>query len=245
MVPLWSSIRKDATIPQQNLVMLSERIILNNPCELKRELIGGRDNESEENLIFQSLTELDSQESSSISHSTNNTNKTIRQSCCSESSSSESFCGIPLAISASPCLTNSVVEPVTCPIFSCAPYTKCVANRLGLSREERLGMIRQLVISFVFGNLASKPAMSQDPSYRTNERDSDIIEESPKRTTQNVAETNASPSCSVCQVQYLHGERISVNPNCSHIFHEECLLKHLVLFNKCPCCKETFLRSIL
>jgi hypothetical protein len=233
MLPLWSSVRINHLIPQQNLVLLSERILSSNCNELT---IRGQENDFDYNVIFPSLTELDSHNSSSISHSACRTNKTVRQSYFSESSSSDSYFGIPCTISASSCLTSSIASPRIGVISS---STSLIVDRFHLSREERLSMIKQLIISFVAEKLSP-----QDPVHTHYSIDNSA--QSPQHSTHYDTENDiTSLSCYVCSSQFQHGERISMNPNCSHIFHEECLFKHLIIYNKCPKCKDPFLRSIV
>mmetsp|Transcript_24471 Transcript_24471/g.55882 ORF Transcript_24471/g.55882 Transcript_24471/m.55882 type:complete len:261 (-) Transcript_24471:488-1270(-) len=43
--------------------------------------------------------------------------------------------------------------------------------------------------------------------------------------------------CVICLDKYENGEDIISSPNCSHIFHKECLLEWLVYKDVCPCCR--------
>mmetsp|Transcript_103 Transcript_103/g.125 ORF Transcript_103/g.125 Transcript_103/m.125 type:complete len:225 (-) Transcript_103:720-1394(-) len=59
-------------------------------------------------------------------------------------------------------------------------------------------------------------------------------------------------SCAICLAKYSPGETIirSSNPNCSHAFHEECILKWLLWRSRlrkdllCPCCRGNFVADI-
>ena len=230
----------------ESLNMMGSDVVM----DTDRCLGGGCENVSNGNL---SLTELDSQESSSISHFTDNSIKTIgsqtyRSSSSSSSSDSEI---IPTAISTSPCLKTFAFNTKS---RRTGAETTTV-DRHELSYEEKMNMIKLLLIRDVADCLVTQGEVCQtsDPLHITNGTSNEFDGPSgnvlkgnnPHCHSDFTLSNSADISyCAICQSYYQIGELISVNPYCNHIFHEMCLLKWLVNFNKCPCCSEPFLRSI-
>jgi hypothetical protein len=118
--------------------MSCERILLN-PNELK---VRSQENECKYHVIFPSLMELGSS----------------RHSHYSECSSSDRFFGIPDTINASLCLTSSMAS---FGIGAISSSTSVIVNQFNLSREERLNMIRNFLISYITQNL-----QTQDPLHK-------------------------------------------------------------------------------
>mmetsp|Transcript_14170 Transcript_14170/g.39052 ORF Transcript_14170/g.39052 Transcript_14170/m.39052 type:complete len:246 (-) Transcript_14170:162-899(-) len=67
-----------------------------------------------------------------------------------------------------------------------------------------------------------------------------------------------STDCTICLEAFEAGQNIifSTNPNCSHVFHEQCIMEHLMRFEAeenqdsespkgalCPCCRRVFMES--
>lgn len=45
--------------------------------------------------------------------------------------------------------------------------------------------------------------------------------------------------CAICLTQFQHGEAVKIIPNCSHMFHPECVDTWLVSHVTCPICRGT------
>ncbi|KAI2498377.1 hypothetical protein MHU86_16130 [Fragilaria crotonensis] len=59
-----------------------------------------------------------------------------------------------------------------------------------------------------------------------------------------IATRTVDGTCAVCLEMYACGEEViwSSNPNCPHVYHEDCILAWLVRRRKqCPCCRQQFL----
>jgi len=210
-----------------------------------------------------SKSELDTADSSSISNSTNHSVGESTVTYCSDSSSSQSSCGVPLAISASTRFPSSMdlgnksrtISPAYVGNDSCSrEYSASVVDLHELSHEERTNMIKHLLINGVVEGSSTMESIQipvimridDDNEFYSSESREDIIQRrrKDKEEVSSFAATYSTTSCGICLSHYELGESVSVNPYCRHMFHEKCIVKWIVRFNKCPCCTRTFLRSI-
>jgi hypothetical protein len=140
-------------------------------------------------------------------------------------------------------LTTSIMKTKSRPISD----ETTVVDRHELSHEDRINMIKQLLISGVAGQVSDDTTLhinGTGKEFHRNEPLDDAIQYQGTLLHSLVSFNSSASSCTICQLLYQYGENLSVNPYCNHIFHERCLLKWLARFNKCPSCRETFLRSI-
>jgi Ring finger domain len=75
-----------------------------------------------------------------------------------------------------------------------------------------------------------------------DDKNEDDIESHPPSTI--LLDMKSNPSCDICLMDYQVGDEVTIshNPECSHIFHKECILEWVRKRQTCPCCRRNYLR---
>lgn len=88
------------------------------------------------------------------------------------------------------------------------------------------------------------PSVTATDSSNSNHSDSDpSADDSKNGPSPSSADRREPAYCAVCLAEYETGDAIvwSLNPDCKHVFHDDCILTWLSRGKKrCPCCRKQF-----
>mmetsp|Transcript_21258 Transcript_21258/g.61876 ORF Transcript_21258/g.61876 Transcript_21258/m.61876 type:complete len:289 (-) Transcript_21258:356-1222(-) len=124
----------------------------------------------------------------------------------------------------------------------------------GMTEEERTNYLDKILITkkVVKGESISFDPAGKSASYRSRHPKSDITvahDENEKSIFDQVFSSvagenddNSAKICSICLEEYQEDEEIcwSRNPECSHVFHKNCLVDWLVTDISCPNCRTSY-----
>ena len=85
---------------------------------------------------------------------------------------------------------------------------------------------------------------AEDSEMGVCEKDDGLLDLPPSR----LQSTKSVPNgCAICLERYLPGDTVvwSTNIDCSHVFHQTCILSYLIKIcdkdaSPCPCCRQNF-----
>ncbi len=126
---------------------------------------------------------------------------------------------------------------------------------------------KRLELSSVDPSLIQSGVNDESETGETSQTEPVTITNNPNSQPQTVLKRSVPISCAICLLEYEKGDRVcwSSNAECSHVFHEDCILQWLVSLGKkspinqylyytrnprdkellndelCPCCRQDFI----